>query len=199
MGCCASRPSTNHEVDMTVSSRNPPEIGHSSNSPAKSDTVPRRMPLPPIVNIVPASPRSTMESGSGFHLTSTMDHVDDPPSESKDDNDTNPSMVQIASAKDSHDSNPPSSWPILVRLSSTAQDIQLEIPCVPPYIDTVGLRRLLYAHVDPTTQQIRLIHLGKLLQDSSLIVPADITTSVPVSAVKIAKRGVIQAMISKAL
>ena len=52
-------------------------------------------------------------------------------------------------------------------------------------------------HVEPD-QQIKLIHLGRILEDNSTLVPSSCSKSLlKNNAIKVANRGVIQAMVYK--
>jgi hypothetical protein len=93
-------------------------------------------------------------------------------------------------------SNESTPWCILIRRnSSCSKDIVIEIPTMDPFMTVSNLKSKI--HVEPN-QQIKLIHLGKILEDNSTLVPSSCSKSLlKNNAIKVANRGVIQAMIYK--
>lgn len=93
-------------------------------------------------------------------------------------------------------SNESTPWCILIRRnSSCSKDTVIEIPTMEPFMTVSNLKSKI--HVEPN-QQIKLIHLGKILEDNSTLVPSSCSKSLlKNNAIKIANRGVIQAMIYK--
>lgn len=87
-------------------------------------------------------------------------------------------------------------WSILVRRnSSSSKDITIEIPTIEPFMTVLDVKRKIHVEAG---QQIKLIHLGKILQDSATLVPSSCSKSqVKPNAVRVANRGVIQAMVYK--
>ncbi|KAL7325309.1 hypothetical protein PS15p_207813 [Mucor circinelloides] len=87
-------------------------------------------------------------------------------------------------------------WFILVRRnSSSSKDTAIEISTIEPFMTVSDVKRKI--HVEPG-QQIKLIHLGKVLQDHSTLVPSSCSKSqLKKNAVRVANRGVIQAMVYK--
>lgn len=83
-------------------------------------------------------------------------------------------------------------WTILVRLSTSgAKDKVIDIPTSPPFMKVSELKNMIDIESD---QQIKLIHLGRILQDDYILVPSS-TTSSKSDTIKISNRGVIQAMV----
>lgn len=85
-------------------------------------------------------------------------------------------------------------WTILVRLSSSAKDIAVDIPTTAPFMTVAELKQKITLNPD---QQIKLIHLGRILQDNYHLVPSTTEISNKSDTIKVSNRGVIQAMIYK--
>ncbi|KAL9543887.1 hypothetical protein MBANPS3_007901 [Mucor bainieri] len=87
-------------------------------------------------------------------------------------------------------------WSILIRRNSSSfKDIAVEIPTIEPFMTVSDVKRKI--HVE-SGQQIKLIHLGKILQDNTTLVPSSYSKSLlKQNAVRVANRGVIQAMVYK--
>ncbi|KAG2194839.1 hypothetical protein INT47_007901 [Mucor saturninus] len=85
-------------------------------------------------------------------------------------------------------------WTILVRLTSSAQDIAVDIPTSAPFMTVADLKQKITLNSD---QQIKLIHLGRILQDNFHLVPSTTEISNKADTIKVSNRGVIQAMIYK--
>lgn len=86
-------------------------------------------------------------------------------------------------------------WTILVRLSNSAvKDILVDIPTTAPFLTVSDLKKKVPVEPD---QLIKLIHLGRILQDDFKLVPSTTTTDSKSDTIKVSNRGVIQAMIYK--
>lgn len=86
-------------------------------------------------------------------------------------------------------------WTILVRLSNSAvKDILVDIPTTAPFLTVSDLKKKVPVEPD---QHIKLIHLGRILQDDFKLVPSTTTTDIKSDTIKVSNRGVIQAMIYK--
>lgn len=85
-------------------------------------------------------------------------------------------------------------WTILVRLSNSAKDIAVGIPTSAPFMTVSDLKQKIIIDHD---QQIKLIHLGRILQDDFTLVPSTTTVTNKSDTIKVSNRGVIQAMIYK--
>ncbi|KAK4511700.1 uncharacterized protein ATC70_007243 [Mucor velutinosus] len=85
-------------------------------------------------------------------------------------------------------------WSILIRRNSSSfKDTAIEIPTVEPFMTVSDVKRKI--HVEPG-QQIKLIHLGKILKDNATLVPSFCSKSLlKQNAVRVANHGVIQAMV----
>lgn len=84
---------------------------------------------------------------------------------------------------------------IFVRLSTSgAKDIAIEIPTQPPFMTVSELKNKINI---PADQQIKLIHMGRILKDDFDLVPASTTstTTTKSETIKVPDQGVIQAMV----
>ncbi|CAO3649852.1 unnamed protein product [Mucor hiemalis] len=83
-------------------------------------------------------------------------------------------------------------WTIFVRLSTSgAKDIAIEIPTHPPFMTVSELKTKI---IIPADQQIKLIHMGRILKDDFDLVPSS-TTATKSETIKVPDQGVIQAMV----
>lgn len=102
-----------------------------------------------------------------------------------------PSSNESTPSEPSHSNT---AWSILIRRNSSSfKDTAVEIPTIEPFMTVSDVKRKI--HVEPG-QQIKLIHLGKILQDNATLVPSSCSKSqLKQNAVRVANRGVIQAMV----
>ncbi|CEP14576.1 hypothetical protein [Parasitella parasitica] len=87
------------------------------------------------------------------------------------------------------------SWSIIIRHNlSLSKDTVVEIPVTEPFIKVSDIKSTI--HLKPGLH-VKLIHLGKILQDSSVLVPSSCSKSQTSknNTIKIANGAVIQAMI----
>jgi hypothetical protein len=82
-------------------------------------------------------------------------------------------------------------WSVIVRLSNTHQDIHVVIPTQEPYMTITQLKQ--HIPLEPG-QHIKLIHLGHILKDASVLVPRTMPTHSS-DTVQVSNQGVIQAMV----
>lgn len=85
-------------------------------------------------------------------------------------------------------------WTILVRISTSAKDVAVDIPTTAPFMTVADLKQKISLESD---QKIKLIHLGRILQDNFTLVPSTTEITNKSDTIKVSNRGVIQAMIYK--
>ncbi|KAI9348854.1 hypothetical protein BD770DRAFT_395114 [Pilaira anomala] len=111
--------------------------------------------------------------------------------------DTKYTAAAAAAALPNHTThnNTNTTWTILVRLSNSAvKDILVDIPTTAPFLTVSDLKKKIPIEPD---QNIKLIHLGRILQDDFKLVPSNTSINIKNDTIKVSNRGVIQAMIYK--
>lgn len=104
--------------------------------------------------------------------------------------------VLAPSSNESKPSELATPWSVLIRHNSSgSKDTAIEISTIEPFMTVSDLKSKI--HVEPD-QQIKLIYLGRILEDNSTLVPSSCSKSLlKNNAIKVANRGVIQAMVYK--
>ncbi|CAO3592055.1 unnamed protein product [Absidia cylindrospora] len=127
--------------------------------------------------------------------------------------------TDLSSTNDTDDTDDTSGgWPIIIRSSMAGKDITMQLPGLEstPYWTIHELRQ----HLEPQLQEIalasssssssstanltlriRFIHLGKILSETTTLIPRSHhnTTTTPSDSIIMDKYGVIQAMVSRAI
>ncbi|SAM05163.1 hypothetical protein [Absidia glauca] len=89
-------------------------------------------------------------------------------------------------------------WPIFIRPSISGKDISVDLPRTAPFWTLQQLRQ----HIEPQLQtthtplRIRFIYLGKILPESTTLIPNASTSSSTSGSLLLDKQAVIQAMVS---
>ncbi|KAI7868562.1 hypothetical protein BDF14DRAFT_1880818 [Spinellus fusiger] len=172
MGCCSSRPIEEQDgMTMAVSSTLPEQFTQTTThtSPHEQPSLDHKPVQPTPITKVNPTQTETPSTKEAFPEKGTE----------KEFNDTQDSP-----------------WTIQVRLSTTAQDIQISIPMKAPYMTVEGLHQQLEPHIQPG-YLVKCIYLGKLLPNDMMILPS---TENPVAkhvCLLIQRDSVLQAMVYK--
>lgn len=89
-------------------------------------------------------------------------------------------------------------WPIFIRPSISGKDISVDLPRTAPFWTLHQLRQHIEPQLQTTTTplRIRFIYLGKILPESTTLIPNASTSSSASGSLLLDKQAVIQAMVS---
>ncbi|KAI8085709.1 hypothetical protein BDF21DRAFT_492375 [Thamnidium elegans] len=199
MGCCSSKPDpTLQETHIPQTNQQVPPIVITK---AQSLRSVESLPASTSANAIPIQPEEKNPTKIDPPAFEATEHKATTTLQ-----DTKPKPVIISTpippdntknnSLPTHNSHNTTTWTILVRLSNSAvKDILVDIPTTAPFLTVSDLKKKVPVEPD---QLIKLIHLGRILQDDFKLVPSTIATDLIKSdTIKVSNRGVIQAMIYK--
>ncbi|KAI8098201.1 uncharacterized protein B0P05DRAFT_520885 [Gilbertella persicaria] len=204
MGCCQSRPIDNHHVQVS----NTPQVTTNTQSVPSiviTKTHSTELPLPPPSSST--NPVTTQETDKRKISLEQEQSSEKPPVDDREEKATPPPVFndllshkkateQDVKASENHHApveEATNEWPILIRRSnSSLKDTLIQIPVSEPFMTVSDLKGKIDIDDD---QQIKLIHLGRILQDHFILIPSSVDPLEKKNTIKVSHRGVIQAMI----
>lgn len=87
-------------------------------------------------------------------------------------------------------------WPIFIRPSISGKDISVDLPRTAPFMTLHQVRQQIEPQLQTASPRIRFIYLGKIVPESTTLIPNASTSSSASGSLLLDKQAVIQAMVS---